>query len=136
MTLETNIDKLWLSLLFTLLAGYFTLEALPLLLTFILLADDYSITTLRGLPTSVRPDDCQEPVFAVFYRPEPTTIPPLDAVVPAVPPVFSFITYLLPDPIIGCRFGRNGCFLGMFSARYNMDKICSEESIDWSLGSR
>ena len=135
MTFETNIDKLWLSLLFPLLAGYLVVRVSiyafigPLLLAFVLLAEDYNMTTLRGLPTSVRPDDYQEPAapFDDFYRPEPTTIPPLDAV---APPVFSFITYLLPDPIIGCKFGLNGCFLGMFSARYNMDKICSEESID------
>ncbi len=33
--------------------------------------------TLRGFPTSVRPDDCQVPFCVEVVKPVPTTTPPL-----------------------------------------------------------
>lgn len=94
--------------------------------------------TFSGLPTVVRPDYLKllpdTPMLLMLallplpYRPEPTVTPPL---------VLATGFTLMPDPtlgtfepMIGWRFGRNGCFLGKVSARCKMFKICSEESID------
>ncbi len=84
--------------------------------------------TLRGLPTSVRPDDCQVPFCVEVVKPEPTTTPPLAETftVDAWPPILGILL-----PIIGYKFGRNGYFFGRnVSARSNISKICVPESID------
>ncbi len=84
--------------------------------------------TLRGLPTSVRPDDCHVPFYVEVVKPEPTTTPPLadTFTVDDWPPILGILL-----PIMGCKFGRNGYFFGRnVSARSNISKICVPESID------
>ena len=41
----------------------------------------------------------------------------------------------LPAPMTGIRFGRNGYFFGIVSARYIISRIYSLEAIDYSFGS-
>ena len=108
-------------------------------LTFILPAEDVEApaVTLRGFPTSVRPELCHWPVCILVVvcacKPVPTTMPPLllEALLALAVEIFFALPILgILLPMMGCRLGLKGYFFGKFSARCKISRICSEESME------